>query len=242
MNYYDHPTYQHLIAAIRSSPADDLPRLVAADWLEENGESERAEWMRFSIASPSAMGCVGDSSVGQGCPYTPDRGERLWCPNCDIAIGWGLPERLAGEDGYEYRRGFVHTVRAPLSALIGVVCGRCGTTRPWCPDCHGTGRTVGVLRELVKREPVERVDVVDREPHPNSYVGSTVCGWQAEATDPVMFRGRSFIPYGLLKVMAELDGDDLDGRTWLTFPAESAARDALSRALLRWASQPECGK
>jgi uncharacterized protein (TIGR02996 family) len=34
------------IQAIRETPDDDLPRLVAADWLEEHGESERSEFIR----------------------------------------------------------------------------------------------------------------------------------------------------------------------------------------------------
>jgi uncharacterized protein (TIGR02996 family) len=33
-------------AAIRNAPYDDVPRLIYADWLDENGESERAELIR----------------------------------------------------------------------------------------------------------------------------------------------------------------------------------------------------
>ncbi len=35
-----------LLAAIRQSPADDAPRLVYADWLDEHGRPERAEFIR----------------------------------------------------------------------------------------------------------------------------------------------------------------------------------------------------
>lgn len=38
-----------LIQAIIASPADDLPRLVYADWLEEHGRPERAEFIRMQI-------------------------------------------------------------------------------------------------------------------------------------------------------------------------------------------------
>lgn len=34
------------IAAIIARPDDDLPRLIFADWLDENGETERAEFIR----------------------------------------------------------------------------------------------------------------------------------------------------------------------------------------------------
>ena len=37
---------QALLAAILTYPADDTPRLVYADWLEENGEAERAVFIR----------------------------------------------------------------------------------------------------------------------------------------------------------------------------------------------------
>jgi len=35
-----------LLAAIRVAPDDDAPRLVYADWLEEHGQPERAEFIR----------------------------------------------------------------------------------------------------------------------------------------------------------------------------------------------------
>jgi len=35
-----------LLAAIRAAPGDDAPRLVYADWLDEHGQPERAEFIR----------------------------------------------------------------------------------------------------------------------------------------------------------------------------------------------------
>jgi len=37
------------LAAIHDAPDDDAPRLVFADWLEENGEPERAEFIRVQM-------------------------------------------------------------------------------------------------------------------------------------------------------------------------------------------------
>jgi len=37
------------VQAIAANPADDLPRLVFADWLDEHGEPERAEFIRTQI-------------------------------------------------------------------------------------------------------------------------------------------------------------------------------------------------
>lgn len=39
-------TEQALLQAIREQPEDDLPRLVFADWLDEHGQSPRAEFIR----------------------------------------------------------------------------------------------------------------------------------------------------------------------------------------------------
>ncbi|HVL16173.1 MAG TPA: TIGR02996 domain-containing protein [Gemmata sp.] len=36
-----------LFRAVRENPADDLPRLAYADWLEENGQPERGEFIRL---------------------------------------------------------------------------------------------------------------------------------------------------------------------------------------------------
>lgn len=42
-------THDDFIRAIIGNPDDDAPRLVFADWLEERGESERAEFIRVQI-------------------------------------------------------------------------------------------------------------------------------------------------------------------------------------------------
>lgn len=38
-----------LLATILTQPAEDTPRLVYADWLEENGQPERAEFIRLQV-------------------------------------------------------------------------------------------------------------------------------------------------------------------------------------------------
>lgn len=40
-----------LVASVASRPDDDLPKLVFADWLEENGDPERGEFVRLSVAA-----------------------------------------------------------------------------------------------------------------------------------------------------------------------------------------------
>lgn len=43
-----------LLQDIIENPTDDVPRLVYADWLEENGAEERADFIRQAIAFPHA--------------------------------------------------------------------------------------------------------------------------------------------------------------------------------------------
>ena len=35
---------------IRDEPAEDGPRLIFADWLDENGQPDRAEFIRLQVA------------------------------------------------------------------------------------------------------------------------------------------------------------------------------------------------
>ena len=42
-----------ILRTIRGTPYDDIPRLVYADWLEENGRPERAEFIRLQCALES---------------------------------------------------------------------------------------------------------------------------------------------------------------------------------------------
>ncbi len=50
----DSPEEAALIAAVCAQPADDLPRLIYADWLEEAGFAERAEQIRLQLALAEA--------------------------------------------------------------------------------------------------------------------------------------------------------------------------------------------
>lgn len=64
------------LAAILAAPADDLPRLVFADWLDENGEPERGEFIRVQceLAKLGSVWNPGRHSTGPVCR----------CPVCDL--------------------------------------------------------------------------------------------------------------------------------------------------------------
>jgi uncharacterized protein (TIGR02996 family) len=50
--YFDDPAF---IASIRQNPDDDTVRLAYADWLEEHGQGERAEFIRAQISYGGGM-------------------------------------------------------------------------------------------------------------------------------------------------------------------------------------------
>src|SRR4051812_13421746 len=39
----------YFVKAMRAEPADDAPRLAAADWFQENGDEARAEFVRVQV-------------------------------------------------------------------------------------------------------------------------------------------------------------------------------------------------
>jgi uncharacterized protein (TIGR02996 family) len=57
-----HPEEEALVAAIADAPADDAPRLVYADWLEEHGDVVRARFIRWKILGPSGLGLFGSTN------------------------------------------------------------------------------------------------------------------------------------------------------------------------------------
>src|SRR5262245_45981693 len=49
-----------LLQAVIEAPDDDVPRLIYADWLEDHGETERAEFIRMQCwPDPRQVGRVG---------------------------------------------------------------------------------------------------------------------------------------------------------------------------------------
>lgn len=66
------------IAAVFAAPADDTPRLVFADWLDEQGETGRAARLR----GDGVWHLAPASFVGPFCKYPAEKGRRylVWWP------------------------------------------------------------------------------------------------------------------------------------------------------------------
>jgi uncharacterized protein (TIGR02996 family) len=87
-----------LLAAIVADPEDDLPRLAYADWLDENGDPDRAEFIRVQIELAKLSG--GDSRRGP----LAEREAALLAAH---AAAWSKGLTKAGLKAPQFRRGFV---------------------------------------------------------------------------------------------------------------------------------------
>jgi uncharacterized protein (TIGR02996 family) len=110
------------LRTILDSPEDDGPRLVYADWLEEAGDGERAEFIRVQceLARPA-----------DGRPRRHALAERE-AELCDARGGeWlaRLPD-LPGVEWGDFRRGFVESVTAESVAALRRSAGRIFSAAP----------------------------------------------------------------------------------------------------------------
>jgi uncharacterized protein (TIGR02996 family) len=56
-----HPQVLALLQTAREQPWDDMPRLVLADWFEEAGDPDRAEFLRLQCALAPGAGTLGEA-------------------------------------------------------------------------------------------------------------------------------------------------------------------------------------
>jgi len=114
-----------LLAAIAANPDDDLPRLVFADWLEENGNSERAEFIRVECESART------DRTSPDYPTLLRRADRLLAAH---SARWFGP--LADESVAERiltRRGFVDTLVLTAERFVA----HADAIRTQAPMLHG---------------------------------------------------------------------------------------------------------
>lgn len=176
-----------LVASVLTSPADDLPRLVYADWLEEHGEPEWAEFIRGQIWAPiSPCRAVPASLLRVVCDLI---GRRTF----DVAKNWSgvNGSNVEFHDGTVMwvRRGFVAEVECEAVDWYGRECRYCTDgSADWetgiveCRQCDSTGIDAqGRFGPgIVQVQPVERVQLLDRAPGQASQVypnGGPPFGW-----------------------------------------------------------------
>ncbi|HEY7315625.1 MAG TPA: TIGR02996 domain-containing protein [Gemmataceae bacterium] len=107
------------LQAIREAPDDDAPRLIYADWLEEHGQTDRAEFIRIQCRR------FGISDMDPNAPGLQARAEELLRDNWDVWVGplrelvgprydrygemW-LREEYNPEGLRRFQRGFVDAI------------------------------------------------------------------------------------------------------------------------------------
>jgi uncharacterized protein (TIGR02996 family) len=243
----DRAGFLRAILAILANPAADLPRLVYADWLDEQvnqSDSDRAEFIRVQCQLDAR-----DPELKVACKHTCMPPNFGGCPHRELKVReWELWDRhkttwfgerwailfLPHEEmGWQpdvreavIRRGFVAEVADTLDGHLGGECQRCAETGIYtddemtCSSCSGTGRTPGRLRDLRTRHPIEAVRVTDRRPWRNE--DGSYSWW-------MMYHGTSEEPADIPETIWKLLPKNDERSNYTT---EAAAVEALSQALL----------
>jgi uncharacterized protein (TIGR02996 family) len=96
------------LRAIRAAPESDGPRLVFADWLDENGDADRAEFVRVQCAL---------ARLPADDPRRGELADRETGLRDAHGRAWAGPVRGLVEE-YEFRRGFVEAVTLDARAFL----------------------------------------------------------------------------------------------------------------------------
>lgn len=244
-----------LLRTIRMFPLDPLPRLIAADWLEERGDAELAEFIRLDC-EPGGIGHEDAHRLWHR--YIADR----WAGDL-YAAGLVTVSPAVWDSAYQdhswraiIRQGFVSEIRCPLAWWLGGECGNCGGTGLVDTDryeqaapCHecggcfepvadefdrgyspGSGRLNAHGPAVVTRHPVNVVRITDLEPQ--------LYGVLDDAGRAVSVHGWTRLPArpGERFCLPDDVWERLEGAThrgfWRDYPTAAHAHAALSRALL----------
>src|SRR5947209_2285796 len=102
---------QALLTAIVAQPDEDTPRLVYADWIEEHGQPERAEFIRLQIQ---------EANLADGAPEREKVAERRRALEKAHEDEWvaDLPAAVARRAKFE--RGFVTKLDTSAAAIARV--------------------------------------------------------------------------------------------------------------------------
>ena len=97
------PDDQALFQAILADPEDDLPRLIYADWCEENGEADRAEFIRVQIELARLPELAPRAGEGRAAELRR-REQELWRQH---GATWRQVVPPCLRSGVVFRRGFI---------------------------------------------------------------------------------------------------------------------------------------
>ena len=234
-----------LLKSVADSPADDLPRLIAADWLEERGESDRAEFIRLGCSLAATP--PGADGRGPGDPRA-ERESELFRELIAKHLGWFVPHGFDIREYFVTDRGFLSEIRCPLALWVGGgPCSRCtgigmsprtgartAADSKWesCSRCRGIGRVSGQGPRWIRQHPIAAIAIADREPWS---AGLEACESHIWSLEP---RGSQTSELHELPeaIFSHLRGGRSTAAGVRQYPTAALARDALSSACLEWAS------
>src|SRR5262249_3163249 len=99
---------------MRERPDDDLPRLIFADWLDEHGQSERAEFIRLQCAVACGQDNVGRPLTEAARKKLTERAQELLEKHRGE---WEARLRARGASARGYVRGFPYGVSMDVEAF-----------------------------------------------------------------------------------------------------------------------------
>jgi len=204
-----------LLAGILANPEDMGRRLVYADWLEENGEEERASFVRGQCLGQRVQ--VRLPLIREWVPWLGKRTlSAVWARwHCTIkhvdARGYGGGIRTAPAPGrVVFRGGFISEVRCLLSEWL----------------VYGS--------QMVRQHPIRCVHMVDKTPHDSAALSHEWFNYdhllgaeRIDATDA--------LPGAVFALLPDSTLQTLSAKLYAT---RQEAEDALANALLAWASLP----
>jgi uncharacterized protein (TIGR02996 family) len=223
-------TLANLLRAVCEDPADDLLRLVLADSLDDNGEADRAEFVRLQCKLSTLGECERDFGLGLSCCCKFCRGGGLplqwrqdelirsclwkWLRDELPPAVWAEFDRWTHEGNVVtskrdedlslvFRRGFVSEVRCPLSSWLA----------------HGPA--------IVACQPVEAVVLADREP------AQSASGWWWSSPRSVGGHPQSILPEPLFSYLSGVRPNY--SVLSPSYPSREDALSALSTAAVSWA-------
>lgn len=220
--------HEALLRAVLVNPADDLPRLVYADWLEENGQADRAAFIRCHVEEERLR-------------HTHRHGHPGGCRKCKLVrrlCRWIESDeggKAVFRDTFGPGRGvwfggrelIAHPAALTSPAMLfdrGMVGGLRCSLADW--EKHEAS--------LVAAHPIEMVTLTDRRPHlePATERWGWFAAWRAGRNAPSL---DATIPVGPLMMLmarnAAANGVPVtESSRW--FPTEKAACRALSASLI----------
>jgi uncharacterized protein (TIGR02996 family) len=210
-------TQQALLEAILDEPAEDIHRLVYADWCDENGAEERAAFIRVQVElARGDLACMGWFS---SCEEDGFYGKALACDRCKRHFLLTRREKeLLGGDFCRW------------SVRISSVTSEC--RRGFVADVKLTARDfVKHAGRIFAGQPVERVRLTDKRPlRFESGSGDHCYSWML---DPP----RSIRPHHVPAAITRCWPATAMRHFWTNYRTEEAALDALSQACLNYGIQ-----